>query len=86
MVSNYPIHQNIDIQYLLKIKEELSSFVDVKINKDGSLTKQMIMNDYFLVNDKWNLDFIGSINNFKNQYANYKGNIRIFHLFFQTLL
>ncbi len=73
MVINYPIHQNIDIQYLLKIKEELSSFVDVKINKDGSLTKQMIMNDYFLVNDKWNLDFIGSINNFKNQYANYKG-------------
>lgn len=55
-----------------KITETLSKYTENKVNKDKSVTYTEIPTTYFLDNDKWNIDFFGEIEQFKEQVENYK--------------
>lgn len=50
------------------------SFYEVKdISKDGKVTRRVVKDDYFLVNDVWNINDISQIPNFEEQFNKYKG-------------
>lgn len=55
-----------------KITETLSKYTEKTINEDKSVTCTEIPTTYFLDNDKWNIEFFGSIEQFKEQAKNYK--------------
>lgn len=55
-----------------KIAETLSKYTERKVNKDNSVTYIEIPTTYFLDNDKWNIDFFGNIDQFKEQVESYK--------------
>lgn len=55
-----------------KITETLSKYTEKKVNKDKSVTYTEIPTTYFLDNDKWNINFFGKIEQFKQQVENYK--------------
>ena len=64
--------QNIGELEFREIQQELSTYTEKNINKNGTITTNVVKDSYFLVNDIWNIDFIGRIANFKNLYSNYK--------------
>lgn len=55
-----------------KITETLSKYTERVINEDKSITYTDIPTDYFLENDKWNIDFFGDIEQFKELVLKYK--------------
>lgn len=55
------------------ITSTLSSYEVKIISSDGKVQTRLVDNDYFLVNDVWNLNDIGQIPNFKEQFNIYKG-------------
>ena len=55
-----------------KITTTLSKYTVKKVNKDKSVAYKEIPTTYFLENDKWNIDFFGGIEQFKNQVKEYK--------------
>lgn len=55
-----------------KITETISKYTEKKSNKDKSVTYTEIPTTYFLDNNKWHIEFFGSIEQFKEQVENYK--------------
>ncbi len=55
-----------------KITETLSKYTEKIISKDKTVTYTEIPTTYFLENDKWHIDFLGGIEQFKNQVEEYK--------------
>lgn len=62
-----------------RLKQELSIFPEKTIRDDGSVSIEQINSPYFLVNDKWNVGFIGEINQFKKMAENYKASNQNVH-------
>jgi hypothetical protein len=50
-----------------RLEQELSAYPEKTIHTDGSINVKHVNNPYFLVNDKWNVDFIGDIKQFKKE-------------------
>ncbi|MBT2681807.1 tyrosine-type recombinase/integrase [Bacillus sp. ISL-35] len=65
-IDNYFQHSLHD-----QIRKELSTYMERTIEIDGSVTYKVVNDPYFLVNDHWDIRFIGNINNFKDQLENY---------------
>ncbi|MBT2618970.1 MULTISPECIES: hypothetical protein [unclassified Bacillus (in: firmicutes)] len=64
------------------LKNILSIFPEKTIHEDGSVTVAQVNNPYFLVNDKWNIHFIGEIKQFEELVSNYNyANKNIFFRF-----
>ncbi len=55
-----------------RLQQELSTYPVKTIHKDGSVTIEQVNNPYFLINDKWNINFLREIKQFKEQVATYK--------------
>ena len=54
------------------ITSTLSSYEVKVISSDGKVQTRLVEDDYFLVNDVWNVNDIGQIPNFEEQYNKYK--------------
>ncbi|MGG3809453.1 transposase, partial [Geobacillus thermodenitrificans] len=68
-IKQYPIHE---LGFHERLQQELSTYTEKIIHEDGSVTINVVSNSYFLVNDTWNINVIGAISNFKEQFSNYK--------------
>ena len=55
-----------------KITKALSKYTEKKLNKDKLITYVEIPTTYFLKNNKWHIDFLGDIEQFKEKVENYK--------------
>ena len=53
------------------LEKELSTYFEKTIHEDGSVSVEQVSNPYFLVNDKWNVNDIGEIKQFKEMAENY---------------
>ncbi|HEF1903629.1 TPA: tyrosine-type recombinase/integrase [Bacillus cereus] len=53
-----------------RLKLEISTYTEKSFNEDGSIAANKVQNPYFLVNNQWDICFIGTIENFKEQYKN----------------
>ncbi|MCM3595618.1 transposase [Metabacillus idriensis] len=56
------------------LQQELSTYPEKVVNQDGTVTVNQIKNAYFLLNDTWNIDFLGEIKQFEKVVENYKKN------------
>ncbi|MFE4525033.1 hypothetical protein ACFRCQ_23495 [Cytobacillus firmus] len=54
-----------------QIRKELSTYREKTVEIDGSVTYKVVNDPYFLVNDHWDIRYIGNINNFKDQLERY---------------
>lgn len=54
-----------ELSFHQRLEQELSTYPEKTIHADGSVMVEHINNPYFLVNDKWNINFIGEIKHFK---------------------
>ncbi|PAF35205.1 hypothetical protein CHH69_12200, partial [Terribacillus saccharophilus] len=54
------------------ITSTLSCYEVKEINSHGKVIKSLVDDDYFLVNDRWNIHVVGKIPNFKEQYNSFK--------------
>jgi integrase len=70
-IQRRPIHE---LDFHERLQQELSTYTEKIIREDGSVTTNVVQNPYFLVNDTWNVNVIGNIPNFKEQFLNYKAN------------
>ncbi|WP_017151359.1 tyrosine-type recombinase/integrase [Bacillus bingmayongensis] len=61
--------ENIDFHEGLQ--RELSAYNEKIIHVDGSVSIEQVTNPYFLVNDEWNINFIGGIKQFEELIANH---------------
>lgn len=68
-MNNNPIKQSV---YWDLIKSTLSSYEVKEISPDGKVKRILVEDDYFLVNNVWNLDEIGRMPTFEEKYKNYK--------------
>lgn len=60
------------------LQRELSTYPEKTVHEDGSVSIEQVYNPYFVVNDKWNVHFLGEINQFEKMVTNYKySNINI---------
>ncbi len=59
-------------EYHQRIVDTLSSYTEKIVNDDRTVTYKIINDNYFLINDDWNISFIGNIEQFKSQYANFQ--------------
>jgi len=55
------------------ITTTLSSYEATDVSSDGTVKRKLVKDDYFLVNDVWNVKDIGQIPNFAEQYNKYNG-------------
>ncbi|RPK15124.1 tyrosine-type recombinase/integrase [Priestia endophytica] len=58
-------------EYWDLITSTLSSYEVKEIDNHGSVKRRLVEDDYFLVNDAWNIDMIGQIPNFHDAYNRY---------------
>ncbi|MBL5783711.1 hypothetical protein B5V88_16285 [Heyndrickxia sporothermodurans] len=63
---------NNHLPFLQKTQSQLSYYVEKHVKEDGSFTEKRVNNTYFLVNNSWNINYFGTINNFKEQYTKNK--------------
>ena len=70
-VVNIPKRNEVNV-FDDKITETLSKYTEKIVNEDKTVTYTEIPTTYFLENDKWNIDFFDSIEQFKKQVENYK--------------
>lgn len=68
-IQQYHIHE---LSFHERLQQELSTYTEKIIHEDGSVTTNVVQNPYFLVNDTWNINVIGAIPNFREQFSNYK--------------
>ncbi|WP_163102019.1 tyrosine-type recombinase/integrase [Peribacillus alkalitolerans] len=66
------------------LQRELSTYLEKTVHEDGSITIKQINNPYFLVNDKWSINVIGEIKQFKEVVANYKYSNNYLHFRFNN--
>mgnify|MGYP001088534515 FL=1 len=55
-----------------RLQQELSCYPVKTIHEDGSVTTQQVKDPYFLINDSWNVGFVGDIKQFVEMMGNYK--------------
>ncbi|HDR7001344.1 TPA: tyrosine-type recombinase/integrase [Bacillus cereus] len=72
MKNNIANHLITQTEYWDLITSTLSSYEVKEISSDGKVTKKLVEDDYFLINDVWNVSDIGRISNFAEQYKRYK--------------
>ncbi|WP_144511489.1 tyrosine-type recombinase/integrase [Bacillus thuringiensis] len=53
------------------LQRELLTYREKTVHEDGSVSTEQVNNPYFLINDKWNIDVVGEIKQFKEGVANY---------------
>ncbi|MCA1202185.1 tyrosine-type recombinase/integrase [Priestia flexa] len=58
-------------EYWALITSTISSYEVKDISSEGKVVKRLVNDDYFLVNDIWNIDYIGQIPNFEETYKKY---------------
>jgi integrase len=63
-------------QYEDKITTTLSSYIEKRVADDGSVSYREVKTKYFLENNKWDIDFLETIPQFRNQVKDYKYNNR----------
>jgi integrase len=55
-----------------RLQQKLSCYPVKTIHEDGSVTTQQVKDPYFLINDSWNVGFVGDIKHFVEMMGNYK--------------
>ncbi|MEH7670692.1 transposase [Bacillus thuringiensis] len=68
-----------EIDFHEGLQKELSTYPEKTVHEDGSVSIEQVNNPYFLFNDKWNINFVDKIKQFKETVANYnysKNNIQ----------
>lgn len=73
-----------EIGFHESLQKELSTYPKKTVNKDGSVTLEQVKNSYFLVNDKWNINFLGEIKQFEEMATNYKYSNKNIHFHFNN--
>lgn len=68
-----------ELSFHERLEQELSVYPEKTIHTDGSINVKHVNNPYFLVNDKWNVDFIGDIKQFKKLAENYNHSTQNIH-------
>ncbi|WP_322972553.1 hypothetical protein [Pseudalkalibacillus salsuginis] len=71
MYENSQNYNTEQVEYWVRIQSELSSYTEKKVHENGSVSEFVINDPYFLIKDTWNINFIGSIENFKKEYIKY---------------
>jgi integrase len=59
-------------EYEQNIIDTLSGYTEKFINTDGSVNYKEVKTTYFIDKNKWHIDFLGNIAQFKNRYNGYK--------------
>ncbi|AJH20585.1 MULTISPECIES: tyrosine-type recombinase/integrase [Bacillus cereus group] len=62
-----------------RLQKELSTYPEKTVNEDRSVTIEQVNNSYFLVNDKWKIDFLGEISQFEEVVENYNSSNKSIH-------
>ncbi|SMQ77500.1 Site-specific recombinase XerD [Bacillus sp. OV166] len=70
IMKNYTLPKS---QYWDLITSTLSSYEVTEVSNDGKVKRSIVNDDYFLVNDIWNVNDIGEIPNFQEGLEKYKG-------------
>jgi len=73
-----------EIGFYEGLEKELSTYFEKTIHEDGRVTVEQVNNSYFFVNDKWNIDVIGEIKQFKEVVGNYKNTNKNIHFRFNN--
>lgn len=71
MYENRLHYKTEQVEYQERIESELSSYKEKNVHENSSVSELVINDPYFLINDEWNIDFIGSIENFNKEYIKY---------------
>ncbi|UOQ91848.1 tyrosine-type recombinase/integrase [Halobacillus shinanisalinarum] len=69
-----------------RFQQELSCYPVKIIHEDGSVTIQQVRDPYFLVNDSWNVGFVGNIIQFVDMMKNFKYSTQNVHFGFSSPL
>ncbi|HGA0508340.1 TPA: tyrosine-type recombinase/integrase [Bacillus pacificus] len=69
-IANHLIPQS---EYWDLITSTLASYEMKEIFNDGTVKRRLVKDDYFLINDIWNVNDIGKIPNFEERFKKYKG-------------
>ncbi|PFL59141.1 transposase [Bacillus cereus] len=69
-IANYLIPKS---EYWDLITSTLASYEVKEIFNDGTVKRRFVKDDYFLINDIWNVNDIGQIPNFEERFNKYKG-------------
>ncbi|HEF5709321.1 TPA: tyrosine-type recombinase/integrase [Bacillus cereus] len=69
-IANHLIPQS---EYWDLITSNLASYEVKEIFNDGTVKRRLVKDDYFLINDIWNVNDIGKIPNFEERFKKYKG-------------
>ncbi|EMW0387032.1 TPA: tyrosine-type recombinase/integrase [Bacillus paranthracis] len=69
-IANHLIPQS---EYWDLITSTLASYEVKEIFNDGTVKRRLVKDDYFLINDIWNVNDIGKIPNFEERFKKYKG-------------
>ena len=67
------LRKNLLNSYEHEISKVLSSYTEKIVNQDKTITYKNVVTDYFLENNKWNIHFFNTIEQFKDQVQDYKG-------------
>ncbi|ETT76658.1 tyrosine-type recombinase/integrase [Bacillus mycoides] len=69
-IANHLIPQS---EYWDLITSTLASYEVKEIFNDGTVKRRLVKDDYFLINDIWNVNDIGQIPSFEEHFNKYKG-------------
>ncbi|MDA2438688.1 site-specific integrase [Bacillus cereus] len=73
MKKNIANHLFPQSEYWDLITSTLTSYEVKEISSDGTLKRRLVKDDYFFINDIWNVNDIGQIPNFEERFKKYKG-------------
>ncbi|MCP9278242.1 tyrosine-type recombinase/integrase [Bacillus wiedmannii] len=73
MKKNIANHQIPQSEYWDLITSTLASYEVKEIFNDGTVKRRLVKDDYFLINDIWNVNDIGQMPSFEERFNKYKG-------------
>jgi integrase len=73
-----------EIGFHAGLQRELSTYLEKTVHQDGSVSIEQVNNPYFLVNDKWNINVVGEVKQFKEVVANYNYSAKNIHFRFNN--
>jgi integrase len=76
-IENYLIPQS---EYWDLITSTLISYEVKEISSDGTLRRKLVKDNYFSINDIWNVNEIGQIPNFEERFKKYTGTRKVLKL------